>query len=326
MKYYLCRTDALENENPVTTPKNLVFSGGGIKGIAYLGVVKALEELGVMQEVRRYSGASAGMIIASLLAIGMKGKELYRHMMAVDYKNFLEESRVNIEELADNPKMLLEPMTSALVLYDEVAYRGLCDGSYFTKWLIYMFRRKGFDDKTTYRQLYEATGKELYCVLCNLNYGKTVIANHVDTPNMPVVASVRASMSIPFIYRPFEWEKDIYVDGGTMYNYPIEIFDEACPADNTLGFILSSKDDILTPSRREDKNLWQHIACTYEAIRNVANEYCFRGGNAYRTVFIDHKHISTLDFDLTYEEKELLIKEGYQATYKYIINGKTPVV
>ncbi|PKM96076.1 MAG: hypothetical protein CVU84_04575 [Firmicutes bacterium HGW-Firmicutes-1] len=322
MKYYLCRTDGLETRKHVITPENLVFSGGGIKGIAYLGAIRALEETGVIQGVKRYSGASAGMIIAALLAIGMKEKELYRQMIAIDFKSFLEESRVKIEMLADDPKMLLEPMTSAMVLYDEVVYRGLCDGSYFTKWLIHMFKRKGFDGKTTYKQLYEATGKELHCVLCNLNYGKTVIANHEDTPDMPVVASVRASMSIPFIYRPFEWKEDIYVDGGTMYNYPIEIFDEGCPADNTLGFILSSKNDILTPSRREDKNLWQHIACTYEAVRNVANEYCFRGGNEYRTVFIDHKHINTLDFDLTYEEKEMLIKEGYQATYTYITKGK----
>lgn len=320
MKYYLCGSNNLDNEKPITNPVNLVFSGGGIKGIAYLGAIRALEELGIMQGVHKYAGASAGMIIAALLSIGMNANELYRYMMAVNFKEFLEESRIDIEHLADNPKILLEPLTSAIVLYDEVFYRGLSDASYFTRWLTHMFKKKGFDDKTTYKQLFDSTGKELYCVLCNLNYGKTVIANHESTPNMPVIASVRASMSIPFIYRPFEWEGDIYVDGGTMYNYPIEIFDEGCPVDNTLGFILSSKQDIITPKRREDENLWQHIACVYEAVRNVAYEYCFRGGNEYRTVFIDHKHINTLDFDLTQEEKEMLYNEGYRATYGYMAN------
>lgn len=322
MKYYLCNTNDINNKEPVIHPENLVFSGGGIKGIAYIGAIKALEELNIMSGVYRYAGSSAGMIIATLLTIGMNGNDLYRYMMDIDFKYFLEETKVDIEALADNPKTLLEPLTSATVLYDEVFYRGLSDGSYFAKWLTYMFKKKGFDDRTTYKQLFRATGKELHCVLCNLNYGKSVIANHEATPNMPVIASVRASMAIPFIYRPFEWEGDTYVDGGTMYNYPIEIFDEGCPSDYTLGFILSSKEEILTPKRRENENLWQHIVGVYEAVRNVANEYCFRGGNEYRTVFIDHKHINTLDFNLTHNEKEMLYWEGYRATHKYI-NIKT---
>lgn len=318
MKYYLCQTDNLKNNMKVIHPENIVFSGGGIKGIAYLGAVRALEILGIAKGIKKYAGASAGMIIASLLAIGMDANELYQQMMVIDFKDFLEEIRVNLEEIKDNPKVLMEPITSALVIYDEVFNKGLSDGSYFERWLTRMFKLKGFDEKTTYRQLYQVTGKELHCVLCNVNYGKTVIANHETMPNMPVVSSVKASMSIPFIYQPFEWDGDIYVDGGTMYNYPIEIFDEGCPADKTLGFILSSKENILRPKRREDNNLWQHIACVYEAVRNVANEYCFRAGNEYRTVFIDHKHIGTLDFDLTKEEKELLYNEGYQATLKFI--------
>jgi len=322
VKYYLCKANDINNEKKVTHPQNLVFSGGGIKGIAYIGAIKALEEMNMMTDVHRYAGSSAGMIMAALLAIGMNSKELYQNMMGLNFSEFLEETKVDIEELADNPKTLLEPLTSAMVIYDEVFYRGLSDGSYFLKWLTHMFKKKGFNERTTYKALYQSTGKELYCVLCNLNYGKTVIANHETTPNMPVIASVKASMSIPFIYRPFEWEGDIYVDGGTMYNYPIEIFDEGCPVEHTLGFILSSKQDILSPKRMEDENLWQHIACVYEAVRNVANEYCFRVGNEYRTIFIDHQHVNTLDFSLTYAEKEMLYKEGYQATYQYIHKRK----
>lgn len=322
MKYYLCQTEDINNRKPVLYPKNLVFSGGGIKGIAYIGAINALEELNVMQNVEKYAGSSAGMIIAALLAIGMDSKDLYRNMMAINFEKFLEETKVDIEEIADNPMILLEPITSAKVIYDEVFFRGLSDGSYFTKWLIQMFKKKGFNDKTTYEKLYRVTGKALHCTLCNLNYGKTIIANYKTTPNMPIIASIRASMSIPFIYRPFEWQGDIYVDGGTMYNYPIEIFDEDCPSDDTLGFILTSKEDILNPKRKDNDNLWQHIVCVFDAITNVANEYCFRGGNEYRTIFINHRNINTMDFGLTQSEKEMLYKEGYKATLNYMNNNK----
>jgi len=63
-------------EDKTTTPESLVFSGGGIKGLAYVGAIKALEEKQLFQNVKRFAGASAGAITAALLAIGMGADEL----------------------------------------------------------------------------------------------------------------------------------------------------------------------------------------------------------------------------------------------------------
>lgn len=321
MKFYPLfadtRMDALDNHFFVTAPENLVFSGGGIKGLAYLGVVKALEEKHLAEDIKGYAGASAGAIIAALLAIGMKADELNRHMMALDYNLFLKRSNVNVEALAENPRRLLDPRVGGVVAFDEVMHKGLCDGSFFTKWLTRLFVSKGFNAHTTYKELYERNKKVLKIVLCNVNFGKTVIASHENTPKMPVIASVRASMAIPFIYWPFEWEGDLYVDGGTMYNYPIELFDKECSPEKTLGFLLTAEKQILNPERKDDQNLWQHIARIYEALMNVDNDYCFRMGNQKRTVFIDAKGMDILEFNASNEEKENLAQEGYRATIHY---------
>ena len=50
--------------------RNLVFEGGGVKGIAYSGALAVLEERGILPQIRRVGGASAGTINAALLALG----------------------------------------------------------------------------------------------------------------------------------------------------------------------------------------------------------------------------------------------------------------
>ena len=49
--------------------RNLIFEGGGVKGIAYSGALAVLEQRGILRRIKRVGGASAGAINASLLAL-----------------------------------------------------------------------------------------------------------------------------------------------------------------------------------------------------------------------------------------------------------------
>src|SRR5207244_4266854 len=60
----------------ITPAENLVFQGGGSKGLAYIGVVETLEERGDLQCVKRVAGTSAGAITATLVALGCSSTEL----------------------------------------------------------------------------------------------------------------------------------------------------------------------------------------------------------------------------------------------------------
>lgn len=318
MRLYNPKITETNAEDKVTDPECLVFSGGGIKGLAYIGAIKALEEKKLFQGVKRFAGASAGAITAALLAIGMNANELDEQMSNVDFATFLQKSNVDIEALADKP---LESfcLKGVEVIADEIKKRGLCDGSVFVQWLTSMFKLKGFDETTTFTQLYEKTGNELVIVLCYANCSKTVLACHrnEETANMPIITAVRGSMSIPFVFEPLNWNNNIYVDGGTMYNYPIEVFDEEISPRKTLGFILSTQSSVLTPPRKEDDGILSHLACIYDAIMNVSYEYCFRMENHHRTIFIDPADIGTLDFKLTEDQKTSLKDNGYKATRDY---------
>ncbi|WP_297417485.1 patatin-like phospholipase family protein [Clostridium sp.] len=317
MSLYNPKITETNAEDKIKTPEALVFSGGGIKGLAYVGALKALEEKQLFQKVKRFAGASAGAITAALLAIGMSADELDEQMSSVDFATFLQKSKVNIEALVDKPLEFC--LKAPEVIIEEATKRGLCDGSVFVQWLTSMFKLKGFDETTTFAQLYEKTGNELVIVLCYANCSKTVLAWHKsdETADMPIVTAVRGSMSIPFVFEPLIWNNNTYVDGGTMYNYPIEVFDEEISPQKTLGFILSSHSSVLNPKRKEDNGILSHLGCIYDAIMNVSYEYCFRMENHHRTVFIDPAGIGTLDFKLTDEQKNSLKDNGYKATMDY---------
>ena len=71
--------------------KNLVFEGGGVKGIAYLGAQQVLEQRGLMDNVEHVGGTSAGAINAVLLALGYSHQEMHDILWKLDFNNFLDE-------------------------------------------------------------------------------------------------------------------------------------------------------------------------------------------------------------------------------------------
>lgn len=71
-------------------PENLVFQGGGAKGLAYVGILEAMEEKKMMDSVKRVAGASAGAIAAALLATGHSVKEMKNLLENMDTDSFLD--------------------------------------------------------------------------------------------------------------------------------------------------------------------------------------------------------------------------------------------
>ena len=70
----------------------LVLEGGGVKGIAYGGAVRALEDAGLLSKVEGFSGTSAGSQAAALLAAGFSGEEMDRTLRNMDFKQLLDDS------------------------------------------------------------------------------------------------------------------------------------------------------------------------------------------------------------------------------------------
>lgn len=310
--------------------ENLVFSGGGTKGVAYIGVLRVLDQMGISQKIKRYAGASAGAIIAALLAIGMSTDDIEKNL-PTSYMKFLDPEKGSADDIINELSKIGKVVEGSIDVWDifkiiwnrgliinpEKSHMGLFQGIAFLNWLKACFESHKTSGDITFKQLYDNSGRELHLMLCDSNYGKTIVANHINTPDMPITLAVRCSMAIPFFFYPMEYNGDLIVDGGTMYNYPVEIFDSETNQESTLGFILSTASSILWPERSTDNNIIQHIGRVIGAFMNISYEYCFREGNAARTVFIDPAGVSAINFNLTQEQIKALKENGTKAAQAF---------
>eukprot|EP00058_Branchiostoma_floridae_P013306 XP_002598794.1 hypothetical protein BRAFLDRAFT_74527 [Branchiostoma floridae] len=69
--------------------ENMVMEGGGAKGIAYIGAVKVLEDAGIMKNIKRFAGTSAGAITAGFVAAGMSSGDVLDVMNKTDMPTVL---------------------------------------------------------------------------------------------------------------------------------------------------------------------------------------------------------------------------------------------
>jgi predicted acylesterase/phospholipase RssA len=70
--------------------ENLVFEGGGVKGLAYVGCITVLERLGILQNIKRVAGSSAGSIQAAFLACGSDSTFLKKKIWSKNFSDFLD--------------------------------------------------------------------------------------------------------------------------------------------------------------------------------------------------------------------------------------------
>ena len=160
--------------------RSLVFSGGGIKGLAYAGAVKTLEEADLMKGVTHFAGASAGAISAALLASGYTADRLTDAMMNKEFAAFLDEpAGINIPELMDQIKKgtfdwkdVWNYVKLAGLVGDVHFYYGICKGEAFETWFGEMISKQGVPADVTFSQLQMAKGKDLNVVLCDASRGR----------------------------------------------------------------------------------------------------------------------------------------------------------
>ncbi len=216
--------------------RNLVFEGGGVLGIAYAGALRVLQQQGIMPDIERVAGASAGAITACLLAIGYDADEIEQVVGTTSFESFM-----------DAPGGFFVSVARSLTNF------GWFRGDAFTVWLKERFSQKGLPSDLTFAQLERlaedpvnkastSPGKfrKLYVVASDISRGvvRQYDATEDDTKDTPIWHAIRASMSIPFFFSSVREslaapvsdhpapKRRILVDGGVTWNYPVDIFDD----------------------------------------------------------------------------------------------------
>ncbi|XP_078693478.1 uncharacterized protein LOC144923120 [Branchiostoma floridae x Branchiostoma belcheri] len=229
--------------------ENLVLEGGGAKGIAYIGAMMVLETAGIMQNIDKFAGTSAGAITAGLMSVGMTSDEILEEMRNVDMER----------TLMDSPWWSRSEFYLCWKLF--TAFGGN-RGDRFFRWYGEVIQRhldkhhkdKELDRDINLSQLCNVFGKELCTVTYNLTFDIDMY-HHVKTaPLCSVRQAVRQSMSLPVVYIPFKFEDepDLYIDGGVCANFPLYCYDgwwlSMDEKDSFQRRLEEEKDDVKTTS------------------------------------------------------------------------------
>ncbi|XP_071802337.1 uncharacterized protein [Asterias amurensis] len=190
--------------------ENLAFEGGGSKSMSYVGVIRVLEELGIMKNIKRFAGSSAGSIVATYSALGYDSYEI-QELLGPNFSPLIYDGKWGIFGR----------------LVNLVRNLGAHPGKKLERWIgDNVCNKTGGDRNFTFRQLYkERDGVELCMVGADLNMMDAVYFHAKTTPKMPICLAARASASIPAILRPVKFRQNYFVDGGLLCNYPVHAFD-----------------------------------------------------------------------------------------------------
>ncbi|XP_035659126.1 uncharacterized protein LOC118404205 [Branchiostoma floridae] len=230
--------------------ENLVLKGGGAKGIAYIGACQALKEAGILPNIKRFAGTSAGAITATLLAIGMSPEQMLQELSEKNLMDLKDPPRGWWRSMNKLPHVRGVPswLTVDMVSMASAAFkeRGMFEGKDFYDWFGDVLERnlrelhpdkRGMNKDITFDKLHRVTGKELCIVAYNMVLGSEAYFHVKTTPMIKIRDAVRMSMSIPVAFQPFEgygFPKFTFIDGGLVANYPLWAFD---------GWYLSDKEE-----------------------------------------------------------------------------------
>jgi NTE family protein len=306
---------------------DLVFAGGGAKGISHLGAIWALDQLGV--RFKRVAGNSAGAITASFVAAGYSPTELIDTLFDVD-----------LMDLRDGKWDTYFPKI-ALMMAVANSY-GMYDGAKLKVWIEEMLLKKG---ATTFgslprestgllSELNEEDGSRLTMVASDVTCAHGVILpddlatekyGYLNKADFPISSAVRMSISVPFFFTPVKLHNSLIVDGAFSSNLPLEIFDKEDPEQvrwPTLGINLTSNP---SPPHHTDDILNFGLAI-FDTMRYGQSQMSFLNypTRICRIIDIRTDEVKTLDFNLTREQKERLFVNGVKAVLETLKgeNGK----
>ena len=281
-------------------PRRIALSGGGMKGIAHVGALEALEERGLLRCVKEYVGTSSGALIAFCLVIGYSLKELRTLCTLFDFTKMQ-----NLE-----PEVLLQ--------FPEQF--GLDDGENLDRLLNVLLRAKGFPPNLKFADL-SGSQPALRVFAVDINVCEHKEFSAAATPRVELRQAVRASMSIPLFFTPVK-DPDTgnsLVDGGLIAHFPFHHLSHSERLE-TIGIAFSSVHKI---SDTIPLNIGLFVLQLYFSVYHHQNVRLLNEwGN--RIIIIPCGQFPSIYFDAEVEHKKALLQSGRDGVEEFFSRKAAP--
>jgi NTE family protein len=308
-----------------------VFRGGGVKGLALAGALCGFAEHPTKPVTawKNVAGASAGAIIACCLATGHDAHELLDLM-----------KRTNFAEFADFPLH-----SKLLGGVDLVVAHGLARGDAFERWFDDLLEgatfgsaRKpqangGAPDWFLKLIAVDVTNRRLLVLPDDLQgYREPRRSTLIDPDEFRIARAARMSMSIPYFFRPVELRDAqgrtaVIVDGGTLSNFPVWLFDVdpavsgRPPVRPTFGFTLTGGRGVGGGLSRLGRLAPWGVRFAFDIFHTAQEAWDQRfvsHSTRVRTLAVDAADVATTQFDLPPEKQDLLVANGRRAAAEFL--------
>ena len=231
----------------------LALSGGGIRGIAHAGILKAFEDNDIKIDV--IGGTSSGSLVASLYAMGYSPYYIY-----ILFKKYAKD----IVEINSTP---IITGIGSFMKNKKVSVTGLKTGEKIEEAYNHLAQRKGV------KKISDITKMPLVIPTVDLNTSKEYIFtnNKLNLKEDKYISdislgkAVRASSSFPAIFSPCKYKKFSFLDGGVLNNIPVEEVKKN-GADKVIA--VNFKADDIT----EDSNIMDIVMRTLDIMGNKISE------------------------------------------------------
>ena len=272
-----------------------IFGGGAIRGLAYVGAMQAMQELGI--NIKAFAGSSVGAVFGAFASLDYSCDEFREVFNEVNFDLF-RDVRLNIAKNF-----------------------AISKGEYFLDWI-----RTGIEKKY-YGESYEKgknppvtfkdIDKDFYVITTNINGCEPYVFSKYTTPDFEVAQAVRISTALPGLLEPFELGKNVLIDGDMMKSWPMwRVCDILLPYDcRVIEFRLEG-----AKYWNNVKNSVEYLNAVFATLSNFATDYIietYQPKDKFDYVKIDTEHVLPVQFTLPQQEREKLIVLGYDTTMEY---------
>ncbi|MEG1641906.1 MAG: patatin-like phospholipase family protein [Synergistaceae bacterium] len=232
----------------------LVFSGGGTKGLAHIGVLKVLERENI--PIAAIVGTSMGSIIGGIYASGYTAEEMEKLTLETSLTDIVSgrSSTASPIDMSHNP-----PVSGSQLLTFQM-----------TKGHILKGRTGLLNPKNLYSFLSDKTSRATVTNFDELHIPFAAVATDLETGEEVILrdgnlaSALRASMSIPGVFDPWEMDGRLLVDGGLKANLPVKIAKKLFPGHPVVAVNLSPQN--IKRNREQLRSLLEVGAQTLEIL------------------------------------------------------------
>jgi predicted acylesterase/phospholipase RssA len=203
-----------------------VLSGGGMRGVMFVGALRSLFLENLHKNITHISANSIGSYVALMFAL----------------KITIEEIETIAYEIVADDDLCYVPIKNYFRIVSDL---GICSIDMFTKHLKRLIKVKYPDlsEDISFKDFSKKFGVNLYISTTNINICDNRIFSLEETPDVSVFKACEASMALPFVFKPVKIDGEYYYDGMLTNNFPIKVFSNV-PKENIIGMILYKKKEI----------------------------------------------------------------------------------